>query len=448
MNQLLRLLFICISANLLISTSASAQQDYYYPPNVGDSWETLPPDSLGWCQDSIESLYNFLDAKNSKSFIVLKGGKIVLEKYFDSFTQDSFWYYASAGKSVMALLVGMAQEEGLLDIQMPTSTYLGQGWTAASPVKEDLITVWHQLSMTTGLDDGIAPTPQIPSPLDCLDDSCLQYLADPATRWAYHNAPYRLVQDVLEHASNLTKNQYTNRRLLLPTGMKGLWVNYVFYGKARDMARFGHLVLSHGVWNGDTLLGDTAYLNAMSTPSQAINESYGLLWWLNGKASHMLPRLQLQFGGSIIPHAPTDMFAALGKNDQKIYVIPSQDMVVIRQGNSAGNVALAGSSFDNALWKKINELNCPTTGLSSELQANNLLVYPQPAQDILWIESTEQLISPQIKFISIDGREFGNHVSDISGNRWSISTTGIPSGMYLLQIEAQGVFHRRKVWIE
>jgi hypothetical protein len=67
----------------------------------------------------------------------------------------------------------------------------------------------------------------------------------------------------------------------------------------------------------------------------------------------MLPGLQLVFSGSLMPNAPADMYAALGKNDQKIYVVPSQNIVVIRMGDSAGNVQLAVSSFDNELWGKL-----------------------------------------------------------------------------------------------
>lgn len=442
---MLRLLFICISANLLICKSTIAQQSYYYPPNTGTAWETLSPDSLGWCQDRIDSLYAFLDAKNTKSFIVLKGGKMVLERYFDGFTRDSIWYYASAGKSVMAFLIGMAQEEGLLDIQMPVSTYLGQGWTDAPSAKEDQITVWHQLSMTSGLDDKLPPTPQIPDPSNCLDDSCLQYLADAGSRWAYHNAPYRLVQDVLEQAAGVNKNQFTRTRLLQATGMQGFWFDYIFFGRARDMARFGHLVLSNGVWNGDSLLRDQAYMHAMSQSSQTLNESYGLLWWLNGKSSHMLPGLQLRFGGPLVPSGPSDMFAALGKNDQKIYVIPSQDMVVIRQGNASGNVALAVSSFDNELWEKINELNCPATSVSADVSESKLLLYPQPAQDFIWIETSIQ--NPQLSLFSIDGRKFEQQAVALSGVRWRISTTGIPTGMYILQLAAEGKVLRKKVWV-
>ena len=67
----------------------------------------------------------------------------------------------------------------------------------------------------------------------------------------------------------------------------------------------------------------------------------------------MLPTLQFIFSGMLVPNAPPEMFCALGKNDQKIYVLPSQKLVVIRMGESAGNVQLATSSFDNELWGKL-----------------------------------------------------------------------------------------------
>nr|HPH23322.1 serine hydrolase [Chitinophagaceae bacterium] len=81
--------------------------------------------------------------------------------------------------------------------------------------------------------------------------------------------------------------------------------------------------------------------------------SYGYLTWLNGKPSYMLPTLQNVFNGFLVPNAPLDMFAALGKNDQKVYVVPSKNIVVIRMGESAGNLQLAVSSFDNELWGKL-----------------------------------------------------------------------------------------------
>ena len=68
----------------------------------------------------------------------------------------------------------------------------------------------------------------------------------------------------------------------------------------------------------------------------------------------MVPQSQTVFPGSLIPNAPTDMFAALGANDQKIYVIPSKNMVIVRMGENAGGSGFASSGFDNVLWSKIN----------------------------------------------------------------------------------------------
>ena len=64
---------------------------------------------------------------------MLKDGKIAIEKYFGTFTKDSLWYWASAGKTLTAFLVGQAQENGLLSISDSTSKYLGSGWTGLTP---------------------------------------------------------------------------------------------------------------------------------------------------------------------------------------------------------------------------------------------------------------------------------------------------------------------------
>ncbi|MDV7393133.1 serine hydrolase, partial [Arthrospira platensis SPKY1] len=113
----------------------------------------MSPQDLGWCPNKIDSLYQFLGDNHTKAFIVLKDGKIVLEQYFNGHSATANWYWASAGKTITALLIGVAQQEGHLQITQPTSTYLGAGWTSLTPQQESQITVWHQLTMTTGLHD-------------------------------------------------------------------------------------------------------------------------------------------------------------------------------------------------------------------------------------------------------------------------------------------------------
>lgn len=352
-----KLLLSCLTG-LFVAGTVSAQA-LYFPPKVGNTWATVTPASLGWCEAEIDTLIDYLDAQDTKAFIVLKGGKIAIEQYFGTFTQDSLWYWASAGKTLTAFTVGIAQQEGFLSIQDKSSDYLGTGWTDCPPAKEDLIKVVHQLSMTTGLDDG--------GDLDCTDDTCLTYLADAGTRWSYHNAPYTLLDDVITNATGMSLNSYVNTRIKNQTGMTGFYVqtgdNNVFFSKARSAARFGLLLLNKGKWNTTTVLSDTAYFNQMTNTSQPYNLSYGYLTWLNGKASYKLPGLQINIPGALAPHAPADMYCAMGKNGQFIDVVPSQQIVLIRMGNAPGG-ALVPGFLNDSIWARFSQVLQPCTPTS------------------------------------------------------------------------------------
>lgn len=381
--------------SLLIFTNSHAQTTYYFPPKIiNATWDTISPTSLGWCTNYIDSVYDYLDLTHDKAFIILKDGKIALEHYTGTFTKDSIWYWASAGKTLTGFLTGIAQEEGFLSINDTTAKYLGNGWTSCNPIQEANIKVRNQLTMTTGLDDNV---PNV----DCTYDTCLIYKADAGTRWAYHNAPYYLLQNVVQSATGVPFSQYTNTKLKTPTGMIGSWVDSTYYSRARDMARFGSLILNHGIWNQDTVMHDTSYFHQMTNTSQNLNLSYGYLWWLNGKGSYMIPQSQIVIPTNLIPNAPSDLIAALGKNDQKLYVIPSMNMVIVRMGDAAYSAGPTLTVFDNNLWGKLNQLFCNSTGTVT-FNEPKLKMYPNPTSNYLHIESDIQITS--IEIFDINGK--------------------------------------------
>lgn len=431
-----------LSFVLLLQTLLLSAQSLYFPPASG-TWQTLSPASQHFCQDRIDSLYQYLGDHHTKAFILLKDGKIVLEKYFDNFVQDSFWYWASAGKSFTAFLVGQAQEQGLLDINDKTSDYLGVGWTSAPPDKEALITLRHQLTMTSGLDD--TGSPGDPNAQYCTDPQCLLYLADAGTRWAYHSAVYRLLHNVLEQASGQTIQQYTKNTLLDPLGMQGFWFQDIFYSRARDMARFGLLMQAHGVWNGDTLLHDQAYYYDMIHPSQQLNKSYGYLWWLNGQQGFMVPGLQFVFPGPLIPNAPPDLYAALGKNDQKIHVVPSKGWVVIRMGNPAGYTNAGGNEvpvqFDNALWSYLNQLDCSNVATSEPLD-NQISISPNPASDAWMI--TCQAPCENATLFNTAGQALASFHPG-GQQQFRIPNEQLSAGIYLLKLQLENGIVSKKL---
>ncbi|MBT8184643.1 MAG: beta-lactamase family protein, partial [Eudoraea sp.] len=255
----------------------------YFPLNGEDEWETVSPAELNWNTAAQQPLLQFLEENGTKAFLILKDGKIAMEAYYENFDKDSVWYWASAGKTLTAFTVGIAQEKNLLNIENKSSFYLGEGWTTATPVKEDLITVRHQLTMTSGLND---------TSFDCTSPDCLEYIADAGTRWAYHNGPYTLLQSVVSEATNTPWSAFFNTHLRNKIGMNGFWLstngeNSVYFSNARSMARFGLLNLNNGVWDGETILADVDFITNMINTSQELNKSYGYLWWLNGKESYM-----------------------------------------------------------------------------------------------------------------------------------------------------------------
>lgn len=113
----------------------------------------------------------------------------------------------------------------------------------------------------------------------------------------------------------------------------------------------GLLILAGGTWDGATVVGDKNYLAEMLRLSQALNPSYGLLWWTNGQASSMSWAIPpVTTAGKLVRAAPNDLVAAQGARDRKLYVVPSLDLVVSRLGD---NGSLEGSSFNDAFWEHL-----------------------------------------------------------------------------------------------
>ena len=361
---MIRCLYLFVFSFSFISCSPdevpdSVDGDYYFPPLGNGVWDSTSALDLGWDTTTMDDLNQNLEENGTRAFIILHKGRIVVEEYFGSrllgnqaFEQSSNWYWASAGKTLAAVLVGLAQEEGLLTLDDPSSTYLGEGWTSLDPIQEQKITLWHQLTMTSGLDDEV-------SDRDDYTPGNLKFKAEPGSRWAYHNAPYTLLEKVITEATGRPFEQYFREKIASKIGMGGSWqslgFNNVYFSDARSMARFGLLLLANGLWDGDTVLEDGIFLKNMISPSQNLNQSYGYLWWLNGQASFMVPGLQVQFPGKWTPDAPDDMVCGLGRDGQYLCVVPSMDMVLVRMGESPDQ-SLVPFAYLNDIWKELNKI--------------------------------------------------------------------------------------------
>ncbi len=204
--------------------------------------------------------------------------------------------------------------------------------------------------MTTGFNEF---PPFVESNL-CSDPKCLIYKADAGNRWTYHQGPVAVLKNVIEATTGKVFSEYAKTQLTEPIGMRNeSWLGDQLISSARDLARFGLFVQADFSWKGEQLFYDESYKNDMFSSSQSMNPSYGYLWWLNGKGSYILPATNEDIQTDLVETAPDDLLTAIGLFDQKLFVLPSRDLVVVRLGGQPETVITFDNEYDEQLWTRI-----------------------------------------------------------------------------------------------
>jgi len=340
-----------------------AATDPAYWPRANE-WESRKPAEAGMDADAVEAALAYAGEHNSTGMVILRGGRIVAEHYWQAWNPESSAPIFSASKSLTATLVGMAIEEGKLKSLNQSAADFVTSWKGTPKAA---ITLRHMLTMTSGIR---VTAGNVRSDVDAFEETAASPLDHaPGEFWAYNTPVYRMLIRVLEIASGVSIDQYTQRKLSGPLGMNhSQWdcspapkgkTNCTWYRSSlRDMSRFGLMILRNGKWESKQLIS-AKYVKEASSTSQKLNESYGYLWWLNGRASYKLPAGGAVQPGMMWPDCPSDSFGALGAQDKKIYIVPSLDLVVSRHGGAAGVARGPGaegggrSSFDNELLGRI-----------------------------------------------------------------------------------------------
>jgi CubicO group peptidase (beta-lactamase class C family) len=304
-----------------------------------------PPAPAGWDAAKLEELATYAESKSTKALLLVAGDQPVLERYFAgadaTYTRD----VASVQKSVTSILAAIAIAKGVFTLDDTATSILGAGWSNAPAAQEAMITMRHLLTMTSGL------------------DLTLGYAAPAGSAWLYNDDAFYRVRLSLETKTGKAMDALAHEWLFDRIGMtssafqkrlgkdsKGLPI-VGLQTSARDLVLFGRLLRARGAWNGEVIV-PAAFVDTATSTSQALNESYGFLFWLNGKSGGLLPP-STPFTGPLVPSAPADAFAALGAADQKVYVVRALDLVFVRLGGDAGESRNALSSFDEELWKRI-----------------------------------------------------------------------------------------------
>lgn len=311
------------------------EQLHYFPPNGSNEWVTIIPEELEWNVEKLDETIQWVGDKNTVAFIILHQGKIVVEEYWGGGGIHKYIKIASITKSITAVLIGIAQQEGLLNIDDNVSDYISAGWSNSDEENEAKITILNLLTMTSGLDED------------------LNYVDDPGANYLYSTPTFYQLWLILEKVSGKTIVEFANEVLFKNIGMSDALRWYKGGAlKPRDIARFGLLVINKGIWNDNEIITDMNYYNEMLIPSQDYVNCYGYLWWLNNDCNAKNGNNEfLSFS-----NAPDDLFAAVGAGDQRLYIIPSEELVIIRLGFDNHLPYWGEESFNNEFWNLMNEV--------------------------------------------------------------------------------------------
>ena len=307
-------------------------------------------------------LFEYLIQNNTSSFLVSEKGEILLEEEFEvqkKLEPQSLMFFnllrhgfvknrsqedvASIQKSFVSILIGIAQQKGLLDINKAVTSYIGK-WTLLTQEKENLITIRNLLTMTSGLDVDF------------------KYDAQPGSKWSYNSRAYSQLVYVLEKISGLQINELSSQWLFdelemketfwkeRKKGLTGFPKDSAKYGlvtTAKDLLKFGEFILNGGEVGTSHVISDIDFFDDTFLKSQNMNEAYGYLWWLNNSKTHMTWEKNIS-SGNLFSKAPEETILALGAGGRVLAIVPSEEMVLVRLGSFPND-----PNFYNNLWEYI-----------------------------------------------------------------------------------------------
>ncbi|PTN06807.1 CubicO group peptidase (beta-lactamase class C family) [Mangrovibacterium marinum] len=355
---------------LLLACQTSPRGQYAYQlPQTGDA--DLPAASLadvGLNTQLIEKVVNRIDRGKFgevHSLLIYKDGKLVLEEYFEGhdyqwdapkhhaelvqWTADRAHYAHSVSKSISSLLIGIAVAQGLIDsVQQSVFDYLPD-YQYLNVGDKKYLTIEHLLSCTAGLQWAEWNAPLSSRKNDQVNmwfhprgpvDYYLArpYIAVPGTLFNYCGGGIEVLGEILQNASGMTVQEFSNRYLFGPLGINSAqWAIIYPTGEVhtagglkispRDMLKIGILMLNHGQWHGQQIV--PAYWVDKSRepflPAMDINISgedlrhtgYSYTWWTK----------DIRIGGKWV-----HWFSANGWGGQQIIVLPEIESVIVLTG--------------------------------------------------------------------------------------------------------------------
>ena len=342
MRPFILMLGLCL---LSISKGQTQVADKLRPPIPELPFAAL--EDAGFNQDSIKNLLrdiNDTPPRDFRGLVVIKNNQLVIEEYFNTFWRNSIHDIRSAGKSVTALLLGIALKEGLVqNVEQDVYSFFPQNKYPSLNEDYKRIKIKHLLSMSSGLDADSDSSQAIGHAVNWIArDDWRDYLlsvpltSKPGKKWVYADINPLLIAAIIEEKSGMSLKDYAQKKLFAPLGINQFyWYTNAanqtgaagnLYLSTLDFAKLGLLVVNEGRWANTQIIAPD-YIKNLSEETFDISsenpyaDAYGMLWYKSHRT----------FGGKKI-----DYLFASGNGGNHLIVIPEKEMVIALTSSAYG----------------------------------------------------------------------------------------------------------------
>lgn len=281
-----------------------------------------------------KQMKNYFAKTQTRAFLVFKGDSLLSENYFGNHTKETVSNVFSASKTVTALMIGAAIDDGAIkSIDDKVSKYLDE----FKEGEKSKITIRHLLQMASGLDWTESGKDPLSNNAESYYGSGLYELAtrqkvinEPGKTFIYQSGNSQLLGYIVEKATGKTLSEYVREKLWEPIGAESeaYWALDDENGdekafcclnaNARDIGKIGKLLINGGSYNGKQIISEKyiremVELQKMNTEEGVANHQYGLHIW-------------------VYENAGTPVYYCRGIKGQYIFVLPDEDLVIVRLG--------------------------------------------------------------------------------------------------------------------
>lgn len=303
--------------------------------------------------ESIAKAQQYSASHNGRAMIVQEGGKLRFESYYSGYSKGEPLHIYSGTKSFFGVLAAIAQEEGILDLDERVADTVTE-WQ--SDPRKSQITIRETLNFTSGLETGFEEIYGRSSEDKITRAVGLDAIRERGQSFIYGPGNMNLFCEVLRRKlkrKGLSYEEYLSKKLLRPLGIQvSRWREDAhgnpvpsagMYMTAQEWIKLGEMINAGGRAGMKQIVRTDSLRECFQ--GTEINPGFGLCFWVNGYAGQPGARevdveeeleidpLPEDWRGAVICNeAPRDLIVSLGSTFQRLYLVPSMDLIVVHHG--------------------------------------------------------------------------------------------------------------------